>query len=97
MTITAKYKGSLGNKIKIVSIENPAGGFDVSVILDGSEVELFEGVKTVEDLKDCSEYVTFTGAGTLKAFASVSLTGATDDASGNAGISDFLDKSESYV
>lgn len=53
-----------------------------------------EGVKTVEDLKDCSEYVTFTGAGTLKAFASVSLTGATDDVSGNAGISDFLDKSE---
>ena len=46
MTITAKYKGSLGNKIKIVSVENPAGGFDVSVILDGSEVELFEGVKT---------------------------------------------------
>lgn len=94
MTITAKYKGSLGNKIKIVSVENPAGGFDVSVILDGSEVELFEGVKTVDDLKDCSEYVTFTGTGTLKAFASVSLTGATDDVSGNAGISDFLDKSE---
>ena len=49
MTITAKYKGSLGNKIKIVSVENPAGGFDVSVILDGSEVELIEEVKTDDD------------------------------------------------
>ena len=41
--VTAKYEGTLGNQIKIVSVANPLGGFDVSVVLEGSEVELFEG------------------------------------------------------
>ena len=59
--VTAKYPGTLGNKIKVVSVANPEGGFDVSVVLDGSEVELIEGATNVTDLK--SDYVDFAGEG----------------------------------
>lgn len=96
LTVTAKYKGTLGNTIKIVSVANPAGGFDVSVVINGSEVEMFEGIKTMDELKGVSEYVIFSGTGEMTAFASATLEGGTDAVSGagNAGISDFLDKSE---
>ncbi|OUQ68240.1 hypothetical protein B5E53_07160 [Eubacterium sp. An11] len=94
MNVTAKYKGSLGNKIKIVSVANPVDGFDVSVILDGSEVELFEGITTIGELAGKSEYVDFSGTGTMAAFASASLEDGDDTVSGNSGLSDFLDKSE---
>ena len=94
MNVTAKYKGSLGNKIKIVSVANPVDGFDVSVILDGSEVELFEGITTIGELAGKSEYVDFSGTGNMAAFASASLEDGDDTVSGNSGLSDFLDKSE---
>lgn len=94
MNVIAKYKGSLGNKIKIVSVANPVDGFDVSVILDGSEVELFEGITTIGELAGKSEYVDFSGTGTMAAFASASLEDGDDTVSGNSGLSDFLDKSE---
>lgn len=90
---TAKYPGSLGNKLKIVSVANPEGGFDVSVVLDGSEVELIEGAKKVADLK--SDYVDFSGDGELVAFASASLNGGTEEASKtNASVATFLDMAE---
>ena len=85
---------SIMNKIKIVSVANPVGGFDVSVVLDGSEVELFEGVTTIGELSGKSEYVEFTGSGDMAAFASATLEDGSDETSGNSGISDFLDKSE---
>lgn len=94
MKATARYKGALGNKIKIVSVANPVGGFDVSVVLDGSEVELFEGVTTIGEISGKSEYVEFTGSGDMSAFASATLEDGSDETSGNSGISDFLDKSE---
>lgn len=94
MNVTAKYKGSLGNKIKIVSVANPVDGFDVSVILDGSEVELFEGITTIGELAGKSEYVDFSGTGNMAAFASATLEDGSDATPGNSGISDFLDKSE---
>lgn len=91
--VTAKYPGSLGNKLKIVSVANPEGGFDVSVVLDGSEVELIEGAKKVADLK--SDYVDFSGDGELVAFASASLNGGTEEASKtNASVATFLDMAE---
>ena len=90
---TAKYPGSLGNKLKIVSVANPEGGFDVSVVLDGSEVELIEGAKKVADLK--SDYVDFSGDGELVAFASASLNGGTEETSKtNASVATFLDMAE---
>lgn len=92
--VEAKYPGTLGNKIKIVSVANPTGGFDVSVVLDGSEVELFEGAKEVADLSG-SNYVDFTGTGTLIAFASSSLSGGIDDTEKlNASVAKMLDMSE---
>lgn len=93
-TVNAKYPGTLGNKLKIVSVANPIGGFDVSVVLDGSEVELFEGAKTVSELSG-SSYVTFTGEGELTAFASASLSGGeTDETKLNSSVAKFLDGAE---
>lgn len=94
MTVSAKYKGTLGNSIKIVSVENPLGGFDVSLFVNGVEAEVFEGVKKVEDIIGKSEYVDFTGTGEMQAFASASLEGGTNDSEGNASVSKFLDMSE---
>lgn len=92
--ITAKYKGSLGNTLKVVSVENPLGGFDVSVYLDGSEKEMFEGITKVDDIIGKSEYIDVTGSGDLEAFASVTLAGGTDVTEGNASITKFLDMTE---
>lgn len=94
MKVTAKYKGTLGNTIKLVSVANPVGGFDVSVRINGSEVEMFEGVKTVEELVGKSAYVEISGSGALEAFASASLENGTDNTEGNAGVSEYLDRSE---
>lgn len=93
-TVTAKYKGTFGNKIQIVSVDNPVSGYDISVYVDGNEAELFEKVEKLEDLAGVSAYVDISGDGTLKAFASASLSGGTDDTQGNKGITTFLDKSE---
>lgn len=91
--VTAKYPGTLGNKLKVVSVANPEGGFDVSVVLDGSEVELIEGATKVTDLK--SDYVDFAGEGELATFASASLTGGTnEDSKVNASVATFLDMAE---
>lgn len=65
LTATAKYKGTLGNTVKIVSVANPVDGFDVSIVINGSEVELFEGIKTMDELKGVSEYVDFSGTGAM--------------------------------
>lgn len=92
-TVAAKHPGALGNEIKIVSVANPLGGFDVSLLLSGSEVELFEGISTLEELS--SNYVDFVGKGKLTEFASLSLEGGTDSAEKtNASVSAFLDASE---
>lgn len=93
-TVKAKYQGTLGNSLKLVSVANPEGGFDVSVILDGSEVELFEGAETLKDLED-SSYITVTTDEKLTAFASASFSGGTDEESKlNASVAKFLDASE---
>lgn len=95
VTATAKYPGTLGNSLKVVSVANPISGFDVSVYLGTDEVERFE---QVTDLTSCvSEYITFTGTGTLKAFASTSLSSGTDDAAENTAVTEFLDASEDVV
>ena len=92
--VTAKYEGTLGNQIKIVSVANPLGGFDVSVVLEGSEVELFEGVTTVADLAG-SAYIDVAGEGNLTAFASASLSTGTDNEERiNASVAMFLDMAE---
>lgn len=93
-TVKAKYPGALGNSLKLVSVANPEGGFDVSVILDGAEVELFEGAETLKDLEG-SNYVTVSTEEALTAFASASFTGGTEEESKtNASVAKFLDSAE---
>lgn len=97
MTIKAKYKGTLGNSLKVACAANPVSCFDVSVYLNGSEVEKFEGMTTIADLADKSAYVDFSGTGKLTAFASAALTGGTDtteEGSSKKNVTEFLDKAE---
>ena len=50
LNAVAKYAGTRGNTIKVVSVANPLGGYDVSVLLDGIEEELFERAEAISDL-----------------------------------------------
>jgi len=95
LNATAKYKGERGNKLSYAVITNPLGGFDVEVYLDGSKVELYEGVKTVGEIQD-SEYITFTAdeTGELSAVAGVTLTGGTNGETSNADITAFLEAAD---
>lgn len=96
LSATAKYGGSRGNALSYSVAANPVAGFDVSIYLDGSTVEAFEGVTDVSALAD-SKYITFTASeGTsLEAAAGVSLTGGTDGTAANSDIAAFLDDMES--
>lgn len=95
LNATAKYKGARGNKLSYAVVTNPIGGFDVEVYLDNSKVELYEGVKTVGEIKD-SEYITFTAdeTGELSAVAGVTLTGGTNGETANADITAFLEAAD---
>ena len=96
LSATAKYGGSRGNALSYSVAANPVAGFDVSVYLDGSTVEAFEGVTDVSALTD-SKYITFTASeGTsLESAAGISLTGGTDGTAANSDIAAFLDDMES--
>lgn len=79
LTLTAVYGGTRGNKITAAIVANPVSGFDVSIYMDGQEVEKFEKLTTVASLAAAgSKYVTATGTGNLAATASIVLTGGTD-------------------
>lgn len=96
LSAQAKYGGSRGNALSYSVAANPVAGFDVSVYLDGSTVEAFEGVTDVSALTD-SKYIVFTASeGTsLEAAAGVALSGGTDGTAANADIAAFLDNMES--
>ena len=92
VTATAKYPGSLGNKLTVTVAADPAGGFDVIITLDGSVVESFEGVSKTTDVD--SAYVDFgTTEVALAALAGKTLSGGSDDSTNN-GATDFLDACE---
>lgn len=96
LSAQAKYGGSRGNALSYSVAANPVAGFDVSVYLDGSTVEAFEGVTNVSALVD-SKYITFTASegASLEVVAGVSLTGGTDGTAANSDIAAFLDDMES--
>lgn len=97
VTVTAKYGGTLGNKLQVAVAANPAttGTFDVSILLDGSEVEYFENVSKFSDFE--SEYVKFDKSDTaLSAIAGVTLTGGTNGTNQTSGFSALLDAVEKY-
>lgn len=95
LTIKAKYPGTRGNDITVVSTANVDGGFDVSVYLDGELMEAFSGCTTIAELEDIgSEYVTFSGDGNLTAFAGAVLEGGENADPSNKDFTEFLDKVE---
>lgn len=96
LTATAKYSGTIGNKLKVVvesSIDVP-GSFDVITMLDGKKIEA-QTVAKVEDLK-ANDYIVFSGTGTPVASAGASLTGGTNGVVSGESHSTFLEKIETY-
>ena len=99
LVITAAYSGTRGNSIKISSIANVNGGFDLTVYLGNEAVEIYEGIETVADLISASmkQYVTFSASDAsivLTEFASTALTGGTNATTENSMVTKFLDKTE---
>lgn len=95
LTIEAKYPGTRGNDITVISTANLDGGFDVMVYLDGELMETFSGCSTIAELVDeGSEYVTFSGEGDLTAFAGAALDGGENSNAINQDFTAFLDKVE---
>lgn len=95
LSATAKYKGERGNKLVYSVVANPVAGFDVEVYLDGSKVELYEGITEASALAD-SEYITFAASGEagLSAVAGVALAGGTNGKTENADITAFLEEAD---
>lgn len=91
--VTAKYPGTLGNKIKVAVTKDPVKGFDFIVVLDEATVETFEGISKLSEID--SKYVTFDNANVelKEAIASKALAGGEDDSTNN-GASDFLNACE---
>lgn len=99
LTVTAAYPGARGNDISVISTENVLGGFDVTVYMGTEKVEIYEGMKTCQDLVAASagRYVTFEAAAgetELKAIASLRLEGGSNGITENFAITEFLDKVE---
>ena len=96
LSATAKYKGTRGNALTYSVAANPVTGFDVEVYLDGSKVELYEGIADVSDLAK-SNYITFVAEGDtgLAEAAGVTLKGGVDGTTENADITTFLEDADS--
>lgn len=97
LTVTAKYCGTLGNKMKLVIEANAINGYDVSVYLDTTKLYYQEGVVNVSDL-NANNYVDWSGTGALVATkAGVNFTGGTDTNITNSEYTSFLDNTENIT
>lgn len=99
VTITAKamYGGERGNDLSFDCVANEDGGYDVTVYLDNSAVEEFEGLNTVGDLMAAgSSWIVFKGdeEAELSDFSAISLAGGTNGTLNTIDITRFLDASE---
>lgn len=103
LTCTAKYGGTLGNKLRVAIIANAevgTGYFNVIVTLDGVEVEKISAVQKIGELSGMSDYIDFapdgeaTAATALIANAGTSLTGGANGTLSNADFTAMLDESE---
>ncbi len=94
VTATAKWGGTRGNDLQIaaqVNIDDQTR-YDVSVLLDGEQVDV-QTVVVAEELKSNS-FVEFSGTGELAAIAGASLTGGSD---GTASGTDFTAALEAFA
>ena len=103
LVCTAKYGGTLGNKLKVSVVANATlgeGFFNVNVYLVDTLVESHTGMKVIGDLAGMSDYIDFTPATgstaetALTPVAATSLTGGTNGAVNNADFTEMLDASE---
>ena len=103
LVCTAKYGGTLGNKLKVAVVANADlgnGYFNVNVYLDNVLVESHSGAQKIGDLSGVSDYIDFTpatgstAATALTADAGTALTSGTDGSVVNADFTSMLDASE---
>lgn len=97
---TAKYPGSLGNKIKIVVTSNEESKpeslkYDVATYYDGLKVDEQLGIVDASELKD-NDYVKWSGAA-IELTAGISLEGGKDGTIHDGNYQKFLDAIESYT
>lgn len=98
ITGTAKYGGTRGNDLSFSVVANTGGGFDITVMLGGEIMNVYEGktnIATVEAISD--PYIDFAASSNeavLAAVAGVSLTGGVDGSAANSDITAFLDAIE---
>lgn len=88
LTVTAKYEGSLGNKITVKILEDAdnAGSFNVTTFVDGVSMDV-QTASTIEEL-ETNSFVLFSGTGELVEHAGIVLTGGTDS---EASVQDYSD------
>lgn len=97
LSAKAMYGGERGNDLSFDCVANEDGGYDVTVYLDNSAVEEFEGLSTVGELMAAgSAWIVFKGSeeAELADFSAISLTGGTNGATNTIDITRFLDASE---
>ena len=94
LTVTAKYKGVLGNKIAISIVENE-DAFDVITMLDGVQKDL-QTASQIEELVP-NDFVIFSGTGELQASAGVTLTTGTNGTVNTTNYDNFISKIQNYT
>lgn len=97
LSAKAMYGGERGNDLSFDCVANEDGGYDVTVYLDNSAVEEFEGLNTVGELMAAgSAWIVFKGSeeAELTDFSAISLTGGTNGTTNIIDITRFLDASE---
>lgn len=96
---TAKYTGTRGNSLSISVTANERTGdtpvYDVATYLDGTEIDLQTGVKTLDELKN-NDFLDWKSEGTLSLTASLPLSGGTDGTVADGDYQTFLDRAEAY-
>lgn len=97
LSARAMYGGERGNDLSFDCVANEDGGYDVTVYLDNSAVEEFEGLNTVGELMDAgSAWITFRGdaEAELSEFSAISLAGGSNGTVNTIDVTRFLDAAE---
>lgn len=93
LLVTAKYKGTLGNKLS-VSIVTNEDKFDVITFLNGVQKDI-QTVSSMEELKP-NDFVIFSGTGKLVATAGTYLTAGEDGTVSAENYNEFISAIQNY-
>jgi hypothetical protein len=98
LTGTAKYGGTRGNDLSFSVVANTGGGFDITVMLGGEIMNVYEGKANIAAVEAISDpYIDFaasTDEAVLAAVAGVALSGGEDGTTSNTDVTAFLDAIE---